>query len=129
MKKIITAQMANVFSNRNDSEILNELLVSDHHLARSHAAINLGSKLQAHDDYKEILIKQMNNDVQFENVRFGIKSAWTIAVVLAENLKEKDYPRLKEAFDKWDIEEKEGLLDWLKDNPDHIKILTGKNNL
>lgn len=124
MKKILTEKMFEVIKERETSEVIENLLNANHDLPRTHAVILIGFRIN--DDYKnysKLLLEEMNKDIHFLNVRLGIKSAWTTAVALIENLKEKDYPKIKEQFDKWDLEERENLLEWLEDFPEHRKIL------
>ncbi len=124
MKKIFSQDTVGIINNRETSDVISNLLHSDHDMPRSHAAMLIGLRID--DDYakySELLLKEMNEKIHFLNIRLGVKSVWTVAISLIENLKPEDYPKIKKEFDKWDKEEKEGLLDWLKDFPDHIKIL------
>ncbi|OPC01938.1 hypothetical protein BAS10_18520 [Elizabethkingia meningoseptica] len=124
MKRILTEKMAEVLKDREISDVIDNLLHSEHHMPRSHSAILIGSNINKdYPKYLQLLLNEMNKDIHFLGVRLGVKSAWTIAISLIENLKKEDYPKIKKEFDKWDKEEKEGLLDWLKDFPDHCKIL------
>jgi len=105
-------------------EEIQQHLQSDHDFPRSKTAILIGHRInEDYNKYSDLLLREMNNDIHFLNVRFGIKSAWTIAIVLIENLKKEDYGKIKSEFDKWDTEEKTGLIDYLKDHPDYIRIL------
>ena len=125
MNKIINNDFIEGMKSTAIKEVINDHLKSSYELARSRAAIFLGLKLnESYAKYAHILLQEMNEEIHFENVRLGVKSAWTIAVVLAENLNKKDYQKLKEELDKWEEEEKQGLISWLKDFPDQIKILT-----
>lgn len=124
MKKIYPKETISQIPDREVAEIVEEFLHSSHGLSRTVSAIQIGLKLKEnYQNCSEILLNELNKEIHFESIRLGVPSAWTIAVVLAENLKEKDYPKLREAFNKWDNEEKEGLLDWLENHPEHIQIL------
>ena len=126
MKKIYPKETINQVPDREISDIVKEFLNSSHGLSRTISAIQIGHKLKEnYQNFSEILLNELNKEIHFESIRLGVPSAWTIAIVLAENLKEKDYPKLREEFNKWNNEEKEGLLDWLKNHPEHIQILLG----
>lgn len=123
MEIIMKKEIVNDIFNNNIDDILMKLK-DDYHLARTRAAILISLRMnEDYPKYSQLLLTEMNKDIHFLGVRLGVKSAWTIAVALIENLKVEDYPKIKKEFDKWDKEEKEGLLDWLKDFPDHLKIL------
>lgn len=124
MERIFTEETIKNVPERDTNEIINKFLNSDHGLTRSMSAIQIA--LKSNNDYKkhsEILLDEMNKNIHFLGVRFGIKSAWTIAIALIECLKKEDYFKVKNEFDKWSEDKKKGLLAWLKDYPDHSKIL------
>ncbi len=107
---------------------LKKHLTSESDYVRSRAAIAIGLRLEEnYAKLSDLLLNEMISDIHFMNIRFGIKSAWIIAMSLAENLREEDYPKLQEAFQKWNREEREGLIEYLKDLPTHVKILTGED--
>ena len=124
MKKIISQKIIDNLPNREIDIWIKEFLHADHGLSRELAIISIASKLREnYSKYSQMLLNEMNNEVHFMGVRLGNKSAWTLAIALIENLKTEDYIRIKQEFNRWGEEEKEGLLDWLKDFPDHRKIL------
>lgn len=124
MKKIITKSWIEETGKFKDEEAINEKLHSSSDFMRSNAAIYIGLHLQSNYlRLSRILLNEMEKDVHFENVRLGIKSAWTIALVLAENLNASEYSHLKTAFSNWPKEERDGLLNWLKDYPEQKSIL------
>ena len=124
MEKIFLEDTIKNVPDRELSELADKFLNSDHGLTRSMSAIQIALKIdEDHEKYSKLLLNEMNKSIHFLGIRFGIKSAWTIAIVLIENLKPEDYPKIKKEFDKWDKDEKEGLLDWLKDFPNHLKVL------
>jgi hypothetical protein len=82
---------------------------------RSSSIILIG--LHMHEDYsacRDFLLGEMQEVLHFEQPAIGICSAWTLAIVLAENLQPEDYEKLQLAFGKWSLEERKGLLDWLR---------------
>lgn len=124
MKKIIAKEWVKDILDTDLSEIIKNRLNADHHLPRTRAAILIGLRInEDYDKYSELLLQEMNKSIHFGGVRLGVPSAFTIAVALIENLQEKDYPKIKETFDKWEAEDKDYLLGWLSDFPDHKKIL------
>ncbi|EQB93064.1 hypothetical protein CMU93_15610 [Elizabethkingia anophelis] len=124
MEKIFSKETIKNVPDRELNEIVNNFLNSDHGLTRSMSIIQIALRVdEDYEKYSKILLNEMNKHIHFLGIRFGIKSGWTIAISLIENLKKEDYPKIKKEFDKWDKEEKEGLLDWLKNFPDHCKIL------
>lgn len=128
MNKIFEQEILKNVPDRGLEELVSRFLNCDHGLSRSMAAIQIALKLaENYDKYSKLLLNEMNKEVHFLGIRFGIKSAWTIAIVLIENLKQVDYSKIKKEFDKWDNEEKEDLLEWLKSYPEHIKILKEGN--
>lgn len=125
MEKIYSHETIKNVPERELSETIDNFLHSDHGLSRSMSVIKIA--LQVNDDYQKystLLLKEMNEKVHFLSIRFGIKSAWTVAISAIENLNPEDYPKIKKEFYKWDADEKQGLTEWLKDFPDHIKILS-----
>ncbi|OPC01941.1 hypothetical protein BAS10_18535 [Elizabethkingia meningoseptica] len=124
MEKIFSKETIKNVPDRELNELINKFLHSDHGLTRSMSIIQIALRVdEDYEKYSKLLLNEMNMLIHFLGIRFGIKSVWTIAISLIENLKKEDYPKIKKEFDKWDKEEKEGLLDWLKDFPDHCKIL------
>ncbi|MFT6923197.1 MAG: hypothetical protein ACJA1C_002219 [Crocinitomicaceae bacterium] len=125
MNKIITKSWVKDNSSFDLQEALKEDKISSHSAAvRDSSIIFIGLSLdENYEKYTNALFVALEKDVHFGNVRLGIKSAWTIALVLAENLRPKDYLKLKNSFSKWPKEEKKGLLDWLKDYPEQSQIL------
>jgi hypothetical protein len=124
MKNILNASTIENIKDSNLDKVVEQMLNYDHDFHRGRAAILIGIRInEDYPKYSQLLISEMNKEIHFLGVRLGVKSAWTIAIVLIENLKPADYPKIKKEFDKWDEDEKEGLLDWLKDFPDHCKIL------
>lgn len=124
MKKIFSEETIRIIKDRETVEVVSSMLNSSYHLSRSHAAILVGIRIdENYLNYMQLLLNEMNKEVHFSNIRFGIKSAWTVAISLIEHLKPEDYPKIKQEFDKWDNEEKENLLNWLKQYPEHCKIL------
>lgn len=124
MQKIFSQETILNVPNREIPEIIENFLNSDHGLTRGMSAIQIALKIN--DDYPKLsllLLNEMNKKIHFLNIRFGIKSAWTLAISLIENLKPDDYFKIKKEFDRWNKEEKEDILNWLKDFPDHLKIL------
>lgn len=124
MEKIFSENTIKNIPNRESNELVNKFLHSDHGLSRSMSVIQIALKVnENYPKYSQLLLSEMNKKIHFQGIRLGIKSAWTLAVVLIENLKPQDYLKIKKEFDKWDEDEKNGLLDWLEDFPDHLKIL------
>ena len=126
MKKIYPKETISQVPDREISELESDFLNSDHGIKRTLSAIQIGLKIN--EDYKnnsQLLLKELNKEIHFESIRLGVPSAWTIAIVLTENLKETDFPKLRKEFKKWNHEQKELFLSWLKDHPEHIQILTG----
>lgn len=81
---------------------------------RSSSIILIG--LNMHQDYeacKEFLLKEMHVEIHFEEPAIGICSAWTMAIILAENLKPDDYKSLHSAFSSWPEQQQLELLGWL----------------
>lgn len=106
-------------------DVLNRGLSSNSDFVRTSCAIFLGLNLnENYNKYSAFLLQELSKEIHFENVRLGIKSAWTIALVLAENLKPEDYHKLKNEFRKWSKEEQEDFLYWLKEFTEQIEILT-----
>ncbi|NOQ75367.1 MAG: hypothetical protein GQ574_25375 [Crocinitomix sp.] len=127
MEKIMKLEIANAISHRATDEIVSKLIDQESSiLFKTHAAIHLGNKLEelGYSEYSDLLLGQLNIESHFEIVRLGVKPAWTLAIVLAENLKEEDYPKLRQEFNKWDSDERDGLLNWIKDFPEQTLILT-----
>jgi hypothetical protein len=125
MNKIFDKEVVNDIYDRNIIDVI-EWLSAPHHFPRSKGAMLIAVRInENYPEYSTLLLKEMKNDIHFEPIRFGIKSAWTIAIVLIENLKSEDYPKIKQAFDTWDAEEKEGLLEYLRNHPEHRKVLNG----
>jgi|GEM_PF-1718833 len=124
MEKILNGSTVENIIDSDLDKVVNQMLHYEHDFHRGRAIILIGIRInEDYPKYSQLLLTEMNKDIHFLGVRLGVKSAWTIAVALIENLKAEDYPKIKKEFDKWDKEEKEGLLDWLKDFPDHLKIL------
>ena len=128
MKKIISQETINSFPKRSIVQLQKDFLHDKHDLGRTMAIICIGSELaNNYFEISKLLLNEMQNKIHFGNVRLGIKSAWTLAIVLIENLKDVEHIKLKQEFDKWDIEERDALLEWLKDFPEHLKILKQGN--
>ncbi|MBL7730355.1 MAG: hypothetical protein JNM88_04190 [Chitinophagaceae bacterium] len=125
MKKIFPKEtIADVYDHNIDDDI--KYLHSDHDFLRSKTAMLIGNRInEYYDEYSKLLLHEMNEPIHFTHIRFGIKSAWTIAIILAENLKPSDYSKLKAAFSQWSEEEKQEILQWLRNHPDHYRILSG----
>lgn len=124
MKKIFSQETIINVPNRELEELTNKFLNSNHGLTRSMSAIQIALKMdENYEKHSKILLNEINKPIHSLGIRFGIKSSWTIVIALIENLKPEDYPKIKQGFDKWDNEEKERLFDWLKDFPDHLRIL------
>ncbi|NVK63106.1 MAG: hypothetical protein HWE22_00915 [Flavobacteriales bacterium] len=130
MNKILTEQIVQQLPNRSLEELTQHFLNKNHVLSRSMAAIQIGLSMHSnYPKYSQLLLQEMTNEIHFEYPKLGISSAWTIAVILAENLKQKDYYKLKKEFSKWSSEEKDSLFDWLKNYPEQRNILEyGKIN-
>jgi len=93
-------------------------------LSRILAAIQIAHQFdQDYTAYSDLLLSEMNKAIHFDGEDKGVKSAWTIAIVLTENLKPGDYPRLKAAFSAWPPAERAGLLGWLADYPEQMSVL------
>lgn len=124
MKRILTESMIDSIKDRATVELIEDFLNSNHHLPRTHAAITIGLRMHKnYSQYSTLLLEEMNQEIHFSNVSGGVKSAWSIAVSLAENLREVDYPKLKAAFKKWDSDEQKNLLEWIADFPEQQAIL------
>lgn len=132
MNKIFSQDTIKNLPVRSASEIINKFLNSEHNLSRELAILQIALRInENYGEYSMLLLSEMNKHVHFKNdFKLGVKSAWTLAAALIENLIPEDYPKIKKEFDKWDEEEKKDLLDWLKHHPDHCKVLKeGKLNL
>jgi len=79
---------------------------------------------ERYNEISELLRIQLSNKIHFTHYGFGIEPAWTLAICLAENLREKDYGRLKGELANWDDKERQGLIKYLDDFPKRIEILT-----
>lgn len=82
---------------------------------RSSSIILIG--LHMSEDYeacRDFLLGEMNEVLHFEKPAIGICSAWTLAIILAENLAPEDYEKLQVAFAKWSYQDQQDLLDWLR---------------
>lgn len=124
MEKIFSQETIKNVPNRELTELTNKFLNSDHGLTRSMSSIQIALRInENYQKYSELLLNEMNKEIHFLGIRFGIKSAWSIAVALIENLNPEDYPKIKKEFDRWDKEEKDNLLEYLKLHSDHCKIL------
>ena len=124
MEKIFSEETIKNVPNRELSELINKFLNSDYGLTRSMAAIQIALKIdEDYEKYSKLLLNEMNKNIHFLGIRFGIKSAWTIAIASIENLKPEDYSKIKKEFNKWDEDEKEDLLEYLKSHAEHCKIL------
>jgi len=125
MNKIFSQDTIKNLPSRNVAEIINKFLNSEHNLSRELAILQIALRInENYVEYSKLLLNEMNKDIHFRNdFKLGVKSAWTLAVALIENLIPEDYPKIKKEFDKWDEEEKKDLLDWLKHHPDHCKVL------
>src|SRR5262245_10938483 len=110
MEQIIKKDILENFKDKTLSDMAIQLH-HEHALARGIAVNVIGLRLEEeYEYYSNLLLKEMSNNIHFEPIRLGIKTAWNIAVILAENLKEKDYPKLKQAFDQWPNSEREDLF-------------------
>lgn len=124
MEKIVLPNLVASISDKKTTTVINEFLHSDNPMMRIHAAMLISLRMDEHyKKYSELLLKELKNPLHFQIVRLGVKSAWIIAVGLAENLKEEDYYKLQDSILEWEMEEREGLKDWLKDFPTQIGIL------
>ncbi len=124
MNKIITKSLAEIEGYFTIKEAMDAKIHSELDSVRSNAAILIGLKMdENYSRYSSFLLDELGEPIHHENVRLGIKSAWTIALVLAENLKSSDYPKLKKQFATWDKEDKELMLLWLADYPEQSNIL------
>lgn len=125
MKKIITEEFYETIKERRIAEAIEDFLNDNLHMARTNAIAMIALNLdENYREYSKLLLTEMTNEIHFGIVRLGAKSAWALAIALAENLKPEDYAELQKQFAKWDDEEKELLLDWIKDFPEQISILT-----
>ena len=124
MVKIFTEDYFSKVPNRSLEKLAKDYLRADHILSRSMTIIQIGLKWDnEYAKYSKLLLSELNEEIHFEHPRLGISSAWTNAIVLAENLKSKDYLKLKNAFAKWPKEEKELLFNWMKDHNEQRNIL------
>ncbi len=124
MNKIFSQETINSIKNRDTKDIIDNFLHATHDMPRSHAAILIGLRINNdYQKYSKLLLEEMAKKIHFQNVRLGIKSAWTVAISAIENLNPIDYFKIKNEFDKWDEEERQNLLEWLKHHPYHCKIL------
>jgi hypothetical protein len=113
MEKILKKEILESFKKETLST-MEARLRDEHDLTRGIAVNVIGLRLEeGYARYSKVLLDEMNVPIHFSPVKLGIKTAWNIAVVLAENLKETDYMKLKTAFNKWPKGEKTDLLEWL----------------
>jgi hypothetical protein len=130
MEKIYTLDSIRNVPERSFEKLKSDFLSSDSVLFRSMAAVQIG--LQMGDYFSrnsKALLDEIKNDIHKDGALLGVKSLWTILVVLAENLRESDYHKLRNAFMKLDEEDRLGLLEWLSRHPTHINILkNGSSN-
>lgn len=124
--------MNKIFTTSADHELgnfsLEEALIVKTHGAseyiRSSSIILIG--LNMHQDYpacRDFLLSEMQEKIHFEKPVVGICSGWTLAIILAENLRWEDYPLLRKEFVQWTTSEQEGLLEWLHGFRDQQEIL------
>ncbi|GAB5417356.1 MAG: hypothetical protein Crog4KO_29380 [Crocinitomicaceae bacterium] len=114
MNKIFTASTANDLG----YFTLEEALMLKTHGAsdyiRSSSIILIGLNMsQDYNACKDFLLKEMHVALHFEAPAIGICSAWTLAIILAENLKSEDYEELHHAFLSWPESQQLALLGWL----------------
>lgn len=125
MNKIFSQETIKNLPERNVSEVIDKFLNSEHNLSRELSILQIALRInENYVEHSNLLLNEMNKDIHFRNdFKLGVKSAWTLAVALIENLIPEDYLKIKKEFHKWDEKEQRDLLDWLKDHPDHCKIL------
>lgn len=105
-------------------ELVKDYLHSGLCLSRILAAIQIVHQFEKdYTAYSQLLLDEMNAPIHFDGMDKGVKSAWTIAIVLIENLQPGDYPKLKAAFSKWEPAERAGLLGWLAPYPEQMSVL------
>lgn len=124
MKKIIVPTLIAPINDRDTAAVIKDCLHVNLGMMRIHAAMLIALRInEQYENYRELLLEELNNPLHFQSVRLGVKSAWIIAVGLAENLTPADYQRLKECMLQWDVEEREGLKEWLADFPVQRSII------
>jgi hypothetical protein len=122
--KIFTGASVKDMADMPIDKVINEHLRANSDLVRSRAAIFIGMRINDdYDKYSNLLLSEMNEEIHFQNVRILSKSAWTIAIILIENLRDKDFFKIKLCFDKWDVDKQEDLVFHIKDFPSYISIL------
>ncbi|MCR9171011.1 MAG: hypothetical protein NXI10_00850 [bacterium] len=124
MNKFVTKNWVEEYNSFSVQEALSEKIHGEHNYTRTSAIIHVAMNINnSYSEYSKALLTEMNNQIHFDSYRQGIPSAWVLALALAENLEQKDYLKLKNAFAKWPKEEKKQFLNWIEGHTEQMNIL------
>ena len=100
MNKIFSQETIKNLPERNVSEVINKFLNSEHNLSRELSILQIALRInENYVEHSNLLLNEMNKDIHFRNdFKLGVKSAWTLAVALIENLIPEDYLKIKKNF-------------------------------